>query len=112
MPEKKLYALCVERGCGEIFEEKLSWHGKPGGVRVYDFEFKSPLIDLLQHHHLETGLLSQHNHYALFASLDDAQQPPLEQFNIRDYHRFPKLIGTLGVTRQRQISFFLLKEPT
>lgn len=111
MPEKKLFARCVEVDCGKIFEEQLSWTGSPGGAHVYDFEFRSPLIDLLQHHHLETGLLAQHNLYALFVSQEDALQPPLEKYDIRDYHRFPKLIGSLGVTRQRQVSFFLLREP-
>jgi len=106
MPERYLYARCREEGCDKIFEGQLSWTGQ-------DCQGKSPLIDLLQQHHLETDILAQHNSFVLFIDKNSAEKSPQEEADpLSAYRYFPLSIGVIIVTRQRNIAFSLRSDPT
>lgn len=113
MPEKFLYARCRVTDCGKIFEGNLTWDGTPGDADVYDQDGKSPLVDLLQQHHLETGLLSKHNNFVIFITKEHAMIPPNQNAGpYMVYRESPFAVASLGVTRQRNIAFSLRLDPT
>ena len=63
---------------------------------------------LLQQHHLQTGLLSKHNSFALFIKKEHAMIPPNQNANpYLVYQEYPSAIAFLGVTRKRNRSNFV-----
>ncbi len=114
MPENFLYARCRVNACGKIFEGQLSWDGVPHiNTSANDFENKSPIIDLLQNHHLETGILSRHNSFLLFTSLAHALKPPMEEADVSlTFAEYPLAVGVIGVSRQRNVTLFLKTDPS
>jgi hypothetical protein len=112
MPEKYVYAVCEVEDCKKIFEGQISYDGITGAATLDTRPELSPLIDILQEHHLETGITSRHNHFILFTRREDTnEEPNLDVDRTLIYSRYKKTIGFIGVTRQRNVAFTLVREP-